>query len=228
MIMSSISAARSPRQRERLRRARAPRAALRWDGTATDRRCRFWRWPRAGPCPRLASSGREPCGGSILGSRPARWRRDQPSPRTAGLPARLECAERSDARQDQARSAAGADKRQTQCARRALRRHIDRRPRQRQRVGFAGKSFDKRAVQQGAPKRRQKRRAGGNRKQTKGAQSRLAWARTIPDRNNRPPSPIAQRPPKNSSIDHRARARKPQPAVVSARYSRRERIFGRK
>ena len=76
--------------------------------------------------------------------------------------ARLEGAERGDARQDQARSAARRD----QCARQrrlgALGRHVDRRVGERERPAGAGESGDQRAVDERPRQRRRERDAGGN------------------------------------------------------------------
>ena len=59
-------------------------------------------------------------------------------------------------------------------ARRALRRHVDCRPRERERPALAGKPLDQRAVEQGAAEGGEERRAGGDGEEVGAAQRRLA------------------------------------------------------
>ena len=77
--------------------------------------------------------------------------------------ARLEGAERGDARQDEARpAAAGRDERSRQRRRGALGRDVDRRVGERERPAGAGESLDQRTVDERPRQRRRERDAGGN------------------------------------------------------------------
>ncbi len=82
--------------------------------------------------------------------------------RIGRVAARLEGAERGDARQDQARPAARRDQRPRQRRGGALGRHVDRRVGERQRPAGAGESRDQRAVDERPRQRRRERDAGGN------------------------------------------------------------------
>ena len=81
----------------------------------------------------------------------------------------LEGAQRSDARQQQASPAACRKQRLGQRLTRALRRHVDRRIRQRHRSARAGEAIDKRPIQKRTAQCRQKRRPGGNREDSRRA-----------------------------------------------------------
>ena len=76
---------------------------------------------------------------------------------------RLESAERSDARQEQAPGPACREQRLRQRLSGALRRHVDGRVRQRHCAARAGEAVDQDAIEQGAAQNRQERRPGGNR-----------------------------------------------------------------
>ncbi len=82
---------------------------------------------------------------------------------------RLECAEGSDARQQQAAPAASREQRLGQRLSGALRRHVDRGVGQRHRPARARKAVNQHAVQERAAQCRQKRRPGGNREDSRRA-----------------------------------------------------------